>query len=265
MVTSNTPAVTGALPAPWLARCAAWIRRQLAGRHGDRRVPDAIDWAIAAGCFVAFTVPVLLGAGLAGHSRDAVAAFGAMAAAPLVVRRRWPVAVVAAVAGVYVAAALVGVAFTPFVSNAGPDLAIAVFAAADRRPRHWSLPAAVGAAIATWAALPAAIALHPHQDQDAVQLLLIIPAWIAGDMDEAHPQLPAAASAGVPPPCRRGGPARPGGRTTAAVPGSARRRLAQLERDRRAGGHGPACARRAAWDGQSRPVGYRDVQPVRAR
>jgi signal transduction histidine kinase len=182
MVTSNTPAVTGALPAPWLARCAAWIRCQLAGRHGERRVPDAIDWAIAAGCFVAFTVPVLLGAGLAGHSRDAVAAFGAMAAAPLVVRRRWPVAVVAAVAGVYVAATLAGVAFTPFVSNAGPDLAIAVFAAADRRPRQWSLPAAAGAAIATWAALPAAIALHPHQDQDAVQLLLIIPAWIAGDM-----------------------------------------------------------------------------------
>ena len=59
-----------------------------------------------------------------------------MAAAPLIVRRKWPVAVVLVVTAVYVAAALADVAFTPFISNAGPNLAIAVFTAADRSRRR---------------------------------------------------------------------------------------------------------------------------------
>ena len=50
------------------------------------------------------------------------------------------------VAAIYVAAALADVAFTPFVSNAGPNLAIAVFTAADLGRRPWSLTAAVVAA-----------------------------------------------------------------------------------------------------------------------
>jgi signal transduction histidine kinase len=108
-----------------------------------------------------------------------------MAAAPLIVRRRWPVTVVLVVTAVYVAAALASVAFTPFISNAGPNLAIAVFTAADRSPRRWSLSAAVVAAVATWAALPLAIHLHPHQDQDAVQFFAVIGAWLAGDMVRA--------------------------------------------------------------------------------
>jgi nitrate/nitrite-specific signal transduction histidine kinase len=57
------------------------------------------------------TGPVLLSAGSGGWL-GAEAAFGAMAAAPLIVRRRWPVSVVLAVAAVYVAAALADVAFT---------------------------------------------------------------------------------------------------------------------------------------------------------
>jgi len=107
------------------------------------------------------------------------------AAAPLVVRRKWPIAVVLAVAAVYVAAALAGVAFTPFVSNAGPNLAIAVFTAADRSRRRWSLAAAGVAGAATWASLPVAIHLHPHHDQDAVQLVAVVAAWLAGDMARA--------------------------------------------------------------------------------
>src|SRR5262245_41735094 len=111
-------------PAPPLpARLWQWI--------AERAAPDRIDWAIAAGCFAAFTVPVLAGAGAAGQPGPE-AAFGVMAAAPLIVRRRWPVTVVLVVAAVYVAAALAGVAFTPFLSNAGPNLAIAVFTSADR-------------------------------------------------------------------------------------------------------------------------------------
>jgi len=153
-------------------------------RMADRPAPDLIDWAIAAGCFAAFTVPVLLGAG-SGHPPGTEAAFGALAAAPLIVRRRWPVAVVLAVAAVYVAAALADVAFTPFVSNAGPNLAIAVFTAADRSRRQWSLAAAGVAGVATWASLPVAIHLHPHHDQDAVQLVAVVAAWLAGDMARA--------------------------------------------------------------------------------
>lgn len=169
-------------PGPLLARL--WPR--MAGRLADRAAPDLIDWVIAAGCFAAFTVPVLLGAGSApAHPPGTEAAFGAIAAAPLIVRRRWPVTVVLVVAAVYVAAALADVAFTPFVSNAGPNLAIAVFTAADRSRRRWSLAAAGVAGAATWASAPVAIHLHPHHDQDAVQLVAVIVAWLAGDMVRA--------------------------------------------------------------------------------
>jgi len=149
-------------------------------RIADLGSPARIEWATAAGCFAAFTVPVLLGAGPGGQP-GTQAAFGAMAAAPLIVRRRWPAAVVLVVAAVYVAAALAGVAFTPFISNAGPNLALAVFASAVLSRRRWSLTATLVAAAATWAVLPLAIHLHPHQDQDAVQLFAAIGAWLLGD------------------------------------------------------------------------------------
>jgi signal transduction histidine kinase len=173
MVITDPPDVPGP---PLLARLWLWMTERVA--------PELMDWAIAAGCFAAFTVPVLLGAGPA-RQPGAAAAFGAMAAAPLIVRRRWPVTVVLVVAAVYVAAALTDVAFTPFVSNAGPNLAIAVFTAADRSRRQSSLAAACVAGAATWASLPIAIHLHPHHDQDAVQLVAVIAGWLAGDMVRA--------------------------------------------------------------------------------
>jgi signal transduction histidine kinase len=164
-------AITGP---PWFARLAA--------RLSTRPAPDAIDCCIAAGCFAAFTLPVLLGAASRIGSPAVVAMFGALAAAPLIARRKWPIATVLAVAAVYLAATLAGVRFTPFVSNAGPDLAIAVFTAAARCDRRSSLTATIAAVAATWAVLPAGIHLHPGQDQDAVQLLAAIPAWLLGDM-----------------------------------------------------------------------------------
>jgi signal transduction histidine kinase len=163
-----------AVSPPWFAR--------LSRRLGHRGVPDAIDYAIAAGCFAVFTLPVLLGAASRIGSPLAVAGFGILAAAPLIVRRKWPIATVAAVAIVYLAATLAGVRFTPFVSNAGPNFVIAVFTAADRCDRGRSLTATVTAGLATWAVLPLGIHLHPGQGQDAVQLLVAIPAWLAGDM-----------------------------------------------------------------------------------
>jgi signal transduction histidine kinase len=149
-------------------------------RH--RAAPDVIDCAIAAGCFAAFTVPVLAGPASRIGSPLAVTAFGILAAAPLIVRRRWPLVSVALVTAVCVAATLAGVRFTPFVSNGGPDLAIAVFTAADRCARRPSLTAAIAAAAVTWAVLPLGISLHPGQDQDAFLLFTVIPAWLAGDM-----------------------------------------------------------------------------------
>ena len=164
-------------PRPPLA-AVVWSR--LAGRAG----PEAIDVMIAAGCFAAFTVPVLLGAAPERPS-PAVAAFGILAAAPLIVRRRWPVTVVLVLTVVYVAAALADVGFTPWISNTGPNLAIAVFTAADRSPRKWSPVAAAVAGAATWASLRIAMQLHPHHGQDAVQLFLVIGAWLAGDAARA--------------------------------------------------------------------------------
>jgi signal transduction histidine kinase len=163
----------GAWP-PWLGG--------LVRRLEHRTAPDPLDGIIAATCFAALTVPVLAGAAPPGGSPLAVAFFGAAAAAPLVVRRRWPLMSVALVTAVYVAATLAGVRFTPFVSNAGPNLAIAVFTAADRCPRRPAMIAALAAALLTWAVLPLGVGLHPGQDQDAVQLFAVVLAWAAGDM-----------------------------------------------------------------------------------
>jgi len=173
---SGPPA--GPASRPWFAR--------LSGRLTHRAVPDAIDYLVAAGCFAAFTLPVLAGVASRIGSPLAVAGFGVLAAAPLVVRRRWPLATVVAVAFVYVAATLAGVRFTPFVSNAGPNFAIAVFTAADRCDRRSSLTATIVTGLATWAVLPLGMHLHPGQGQDAVQAVAAIPAWLAGDMVRAR-------------------------------------------------------------------------------
>ncbi len=164
---------TGA-PAAWPARISARLQR--------RAVPDAIDLALAIGCFAGFTLPVLLGAASHSASWLAVAGFGLAAAAPLVVRRRWPIATCVAVTAAYVTATVAGVQFTPFISNAGPNLAIAVFTAADRCPRKLSLPVALGAALATCQVLRLGLYLHPAQGQgDAVQALAAVVGWVAGD------------------------------------------------------------------------------------
>lgn len=173
---------SAALPRPPLLiglwpRTADWLAKRGAG-------PDLLDWGIAAGCLVAFTVPAVPGAASA-HALATEAGFALLAAAPLVVRRRWPCLVLLATAAVYVTATLTGVAFTPFVSNAGPNLAVAAFTAADRSRRRWSLTAAAMAGAATWVSLPAAKHLYPQHDQDAVQLFAVVAAWLAGDMTRA--------------------------------------------------------------------------------
>jgi signal transduction histidine kinase len=173
----GSPESGGGLGAPWFARVSAWI----AARFSHRRTPDLIDVLIAAGCFAAFSVPVLTGLAAGAGSRPAIAVFSVLAAAPLIVRRRWPIATLAALVVVFASSTLLGVQFTPFVSSAGPNMAIAIFTVADRYDRRVSLLAYGLAALATWAALGLGIYLHPGLDQDAVQDGAMIPGWFIGD------------------------------------------------------------------------------------
>jgi signal transduction histidine kinase len=181
MVSSRGATGTAAAAQAAEAVSAPWFVRVLP-RPGTRSVPDAIDYAVAAACFAAGPLPVLAGLAPGAGPLPAVAALGLLATAPLIVRRRWPRAVVVLVAAACVAASLAGVQFTPFVSSAGPALAVAVFTAADRCDRRSSLTAAIGVAVATWIVLGPAIHLHHGVDQDAVQALVAVPAWVAGDM-----------------------------------------------------------------------------------
>jgi signal transduction histidine kinase len=173
------PADSAVKPGPPLvARLWPRLAERLARRPAG---PDVVDWAVAAACFVFFTVPVLPGAGSAAHV-GTVAAFGVLAAAPLLLRRRFPVGVVLAVTAVYVVAAACDVSFTPFVSNAGPNLGIAVFTAADRCGRSASLRSAVAAVAVTWAAHLIGSQLHVAHDGDAVEVIVVPVAWVMGDM-----------------------------------------------------------------------------------
>ena len=235
------------------------------GSPARQAVPDAIDYLVAAGCFAAFTLPVLVG-GSRGSGRPWP--WPGSASWP---RRRWPSGgdgrsrrSSPSPPSTWLAT-LVGVRFTPFVSNAGPDFAIAVFTAADRCDRRSSLIATIAAGLATWAVLPLGMHLHPGQDQDAVQATGRGPGVDRRRHGARPPRLPAAPGAGGSPPgCGDGGP-RAGRGTPPAVPGRARRGVAQPERDRGAVGRGAAAAGRAARGSASRAGRHRDGQPFRTR
>ncbi len=167
----------GSIGTPWFARLAA----RLSAALGHRRTPDLLDVLIAAGCFAAFSGPVLAGLASGSGSRPAIALFGVLASAPLIVRRRWPITTLAVLVAVYASSTLLGVQFTPFVSSASPNLAIAIFTVADRYERRTSLLAYGVAAASTWAVLGLGIYLHPGLDQDAVQAGVMIPGWFIGD------------------------------------------------------------------------------------
>jgi signal transduction histidine kinase len=166
--------------APWFARLGDWL--------GRRPAPDALDVLIAAGCFAGFTLPVLLAPGTGAGPAWAIAALAALAAVPLIARRLRPVPVAVVLICVYITATLTGVQFTPFVSCAGPNLAVAIFTVADRCGRRASLLTTAAACLATWAVLAPGISLHPGVDQDAVQAAVMIPAWVAGDITRTRRQ-----------------------------------------------------------------------------
>jgi signal transduction histidine kinase len=146
-----------------------------------RSRPEALDVGLAAGTFALFTLPVLIGG--SGHGPvAAIAVLGAGVSVPLLVRRALPVPVLFCVTLVVVVAALLDVRFTPFGSNAGPALGIAVLTVADRLPSAASLRWC-GAALALLTIVElAAVHLPRETTQNAVQLMIAMPAWFIGDV-----------------------------------------------------------------------------------
>lgn len=162
---------------PWSIRLANVIH--MGPRRTDLPPPDLLDIALAFGSFVLFTLPVLIRG--SGHGPTAaIIVLGAAAAVPLLARRAAPVPVLITVSLVLVVAALADVGFTLFFSNAGPALAIAVLTVADRLPRAASLRVSVAAVGLVTAAELTAMQLHPATGQNAIQLVLAIPAWLIG-------------------------------------------------------------------------------------
>ncbi|EGD53680.1 sensor histidine kinase [Gordonia neofelifaecis] len=173
MVISPPPSPVELTRTPWPVR--------VENRLGARRSAALVDGLIAIGCFVLFTGPVLLGAADRHGSPASQALFGLLAAAPLIVRRRWPIAVLAWITVVLATAVLVGVQFTPYVSDAGLVFPIAVYTVASRYERRTSSWVTVAAVLTASIGALIAYVIHPDIDQDAVQLALAIPAWLIGD------------------------------------------------------------------------------------
>ena len=78
----RSPDPGGSIGAPWFARPSG----RLLARLSRRRSPDLLDVLIAAGCFAAFSGPVLAGLAAGAGSRPAIALFSVLASAPLIVR-----------------------------------------------------------------------------------------------------------------------------------------------------------------------------------
>lgn len=172
MADSSQPVVDGDRP-PWHVR--------IADRFGAERTARFVDAALALGCFVLFTGPLLVGAVDRQGPLPAQALLGVLAAAPVAVRRRRPVGVLVTISVVLAVAPLLGVQFTPFVSDAGPALPIAVYTVAVAHPRRLSAAVTVAAVLAATVGALVAYVLRPDIDQNAVQLALAIPAWLIGD------------------------------------------------------------------------------------
>ncbi|MFG1927605.1 sensor histidine kinase [Cryptosporangium sp. NPDC048952] len=139
-----------------------------------------VDAGIATASFVFFTGPIVVGVADGIGPTWAIATLGVLAAAPLAVRRRAPITVLVVVSAALVVAALSGVRFTLFVSNAGPALAVAAFTAAERMPRRTAAIAVATAITALTATEVAAIGWHPGVTQDAIQLVTAVPAAFLG-------------------------------------------------------------------------------------
>ncbi|WP_051267113.1 sensor histidine kinase [Nakamurella lactea] len=148
---------------------------------GPRPAPDLTDLLVALSCLVVFSGPVLIGLDAGRGPWWAIAGFAIADTAPLVFRRWAPVPVLAAVAAVELAALLTGVRFTFLVSNAGLAIAVAVFTVAAWLARRRALVASVVVIAVLGAGGLLALRWYPDQDQNFVQLVIALPAYLLGD------------------------------------------------------------------------------------
>jgi signal transduction histidine kinase len=145
-----------------------------------------VDAVAATVAFVGFTTPALLGHPSQDGAPAAVVSFGAAAFLPLAVRRRWPLAVLVVVVTSTALATMLGVRFTPFVSNAGPQVALATYTVVERFGRRASLAAVAATFSTSWIAIEVAAAAHPQQDHDAVHAVAALGGWLVGDTVRAR-------------------------------------------------------------------------------
>jgi signal transduction histidine kinase len=144
-----------------------------------------VDAVVAVGLLAGLTAPVLLGHPPNDDPPLAVVALGAGASLPLAVRRRRPVTVLVITVSCTVAAALLGIRFTPFGSNAGPAVALAMYTVAERFGRRVSLGALAAVVAVTFASAWIATWLH-SPDEDAVHVVAAVAGWLAGDAVRAR-------------------------------------------------------------------------------
>jgi signal transduction histidine kinase len=177
MTSTPAPGGTPVGPqAPYLHRVRGWAGAWAPGHWA------LLDVALAVAAFVGLTVPVLLGVPDDAGNPLAVVPLGAASTLPLAVRRRWPVPVLALVVAAVVAASVLGVRITPWVSNAGPGVPLALYTvvvgAATRTRGLWALGATC---VAVVVADSAGMRLHPDVDHDAVQFVAAVAAWWVAD------------------------------------------------------------------------------------
>lgn len=141
-----------------------------------------IDGVVAVALLVGLTSPALL-----THDDPplAVLALGAGATLPIAVRRRWPVAVLVVVVACTVAADLLGIRFSPFGSNAGPSVGLAIYTVAERLDRRFSVAALAGVVTATFASTWIATYTYT-EDQNAVHVVAAVVGWLVGDAVRAR-------------------------------------------------------------------------------
>jgi len=141
-----------------------------------------VDRVVAVVTFGALTVPAALGVPTHEGHPAAALALGAAASLPIAVRRRWPVPVLAVVTVATIAALLLGVRTTPFVSNAGPAVGLAMYTVASRARSQGESLAALGLVGASTGILNlVVISLYPDQDHNAVHALSAAAGWFVGD------------------------------------------------------------------------------------
>jgi signal transduction histidine kinase len=138
---------------------------------------ERIDAVVAITAFVALTAPALA---QGDSSAGAIVGFGAATTLPLAARRRRPLEVLAVVGAATAVGTAAGVHFTPFGSNLGVGVALAMYTVAVRLGRRLSLGALAVTVPVMWVA--AGIAYRNDRDQNAVHVVAAVAGWVAGEL-----------------------------------------------------------------------------------